>query len=205
MTLLPRLVFLHLDRSGGTSIINALRQIYESRGQTFKRTDTPVYGETDCYAGHFPFERVTHFANYLAVTVLRDPADRELSWLNKCATNPFTSLHQQLRVRTAQRDMDQYIRVLVNDGLYASRYTAGQCTLENAYCVLSSLDLVGVTSRLDEFYARLVKLLDVNDAPPLSRSNVSTNTFSWTPDQRQLVRSKLSDDRAIYLHALKLL
>lgn len=202
---LPSLLFLHLDRTGGTSIINALRAIYERDGQTFIRTDAPVYGEYDCVAGHFPFTAVSHFVNYLAISVLRHPVERELSMLNKCASTANLSLSQSVRLYAARVDMDNYIETFIHDGFYVSRYASGPLGMDSALATLDALDLVGVTQHLDKFYEFLLKFLNLDplDSPPLAHEN-SSSGFEWTPDQRQRVLSRLPTDRALYLHALSL-
>lgn len=201
---LPPLYFLHLDRCGGTSVINWLHRVATNSGQFHLRTDTPAtcLPGFDIISGHFPLSSIIHLPQRLLITTLRDPVDRELSVLNKCAVTEPHSIESRLRLRIATRSIDEYIHTFIHDGLYASRYAIGPRTVASACSALSAFDLVGVTERLPAFFTQLATLLHCTSPP--THDNTSPPHFTFTTAQRALITSRLPDNHTIYNHALTL-
>jgi hypothetical protein len=200
-----KLIFLHVPKSAGTSLRKVLGDI--SPPNKYYNCDTPLLhpGGFEVIAGHFTWRQVCTFCGFKVITVLRDPVDAELSFLNWVDTQlkhgGETSIEYRARHRIAERSMDRYIECCAQDGKVTEIFSDGSGQWNKLCGVIESMDLVGFTDKMETFASRLSEMTGKEIHLPIL--NKSEKRFELNLVQRLKMREALRNDVAFVEHAHK--
>jgi len=182
----PLLVFIHVEKTGGTSLWDALTRAKGWRvaphGLAYLPSLTLGFlNQYDCIAGHFTYQEAAALPRHpkKMLTMLRDPADRLISFyrfhrahdLNDSSTAMVRLAHRlsptdffrHPDIASSHRIFNSYVHCFA--GLPA---TPAQCDdramrrpVERSLEILSSLDAIGITERMEDS----VRLFRSDDLP----------------------------------------
>lgn len=220
----PKILFLHLPKTAGSALRELFAKQYGGHRVTLplptQRLDEALirYADYDVISGHFHPEHGTHLpADRLALTVLRDPIERFLSYYNFRKYDVSNGL---VDPRVRRLPLDAYVESL-GDGdireLNAQThmlYPLGTDAMHvlpwperavAAQRALDALDLVGVHAEIDDFVAMLGARLGWPAGVQLERVNVTQRRDESPLSQasRRRLDEILAPDLAVYEHALK--
>jgi hypothetical protein len=182
MTVEARLYFLHIPKTGGTTLRLLLEQelssdeIYPFRNS--KSAKSPV--QEELVSGHFLYafckKLDPNFDQAFKVTILRDPIERYLSFLRakKKADESLPDLESVLKLRLIPNG--KYHQGLIDNALCrqlaVNPHLRGQALLESAKKTLHTLDCVIFFDHFEEevidLFARLGILKHRQDIPKLN-------------------------------------
>ena len=219
-------VFLHVFKTGGTSLQHWLAEHYESRfvptnpisfRDQLASDDSFIRGH-DLIAGHMSAREALRFSDsHMTFTVLRHPEAQLMSAIWHLATHQptggleherFTSASISQLTETAEAFADraqgaQWLffaprRVNVSDPNL--RRDATKAALE----ALEKIDVVGVTERMPETFRLFANRLQI--APPQQQPhyrNADAGRSGLTPELREILKHHLEIDQKLYDAAVR--
>jgi len=197
---LPRLVFLHLPRTGGTALAKDIllpnfprsqwcHVNYGSDGRPQGGADDPLqWGPARRHrirllAGHMPLELTQRFPGpFESVTMLRNPVERTVSDYYHCRQNPANPAHEVARNLSLVEFVEQgyglthncYTRWLSNAS-YGTRFSTEGEMLQAARATLAAFTLIGITEEFDISVRRICERYRLTQGP-LSTENRNVAT-----------------------------
>lgn len=179
-----------------------LRGIYPALIE-FKGTETPLIAPyADCICGHLSFQQIQNLYNYKIITLLRDPVNCEVSYINWVARTErdgMLSVRNKRLLSIARRNLDHYIECAVHDNVMLNIFQSDE-SLQSAKDTLAALDLVGFTESLGVFEDKLSVLLRATCFLP--EVNVTgIKEFNFTAAQREQIAARKTNDLALYHYA----
>lgn len=182
-----RLIFIHIQKTGGSSIEHALRQLdpgigshlYEDRRHIPAREFSRMVPR-EVWEGGFKFAFV------------RNPWDRLVSWHCMCLQNPPTNAFQRA-VRERHADFADFIRCAGDPDLARVRMPQADYLCDGDGALL--VDFVGRFERLEEDFARL-GLPASGMLPRLNTSRHDDYRRYYTDELREIVAERFARDCA---------
>jgi hypothetical protein len=182
----PRFFFVHIQKAGGTSLWQRLMRQFDPQAMYPDRSDGDAYADSpqisvarllerweqrraqiEIIAGHFPLSTVELLgAEFVTMTVLREPVERTISQLRRFQTRPearelsLESIYERM-VRTVSRNHMVKMFSLTADEVAASAlaktwpmlmsvdFTPQR--LARAKEQIARVDVLGLQDRLEEF------------------------------------------------------
>lgn len=213
----PPLVFVHLPKTGGTTLNHVLMRNYRFRCDAYGPNFFPRYypdefvslvrppGYDDTkrpvlFTGHIDLanELLRYMpVRYVAITMLRDPVERIVSHFRNHSTRKNAPLHAEIR---AGLKLPDYFRRF--QSALPPQYVVFSPEKPNARDALSNLQsrisLFGLQPRFGEFVALLSSLVGLPDVGYRSLNVTAQNAVD--PPQRQIdeLRSLLAEDVIFY-------
>jgi hypothetical protein len=188
------LVFLHIEKTGGTSLHHALTSREEIAVSPNRLAHIPsltlgFLNQYDCISGHFTYQEALALPRHpkCIVTMLRNPADRLISFYRFHRAHGEESDNPVARIAVAHSAVDffrhpeiigshrvfnSYVHNLVGLPAHPQRCTAEameEATLRSLD-ILASLDAVGIVERMGES-ERLFRAVVDPAMPPVARLN----------------------------------
>ena len=221
----PRIVFLHLPRTGGTALAKDILFLNFPRSRwchvNYSRDLTPLGGADDplqwaeskrgrvlVMAGHMPFgiaERFPGPSEY--VTLLRDPISRTVSDYHYCRENPSNPAYPVARklslIEFVERGYglthDCYTRWLSN-ATYGSEFANDGEMLRAAQTNLASFAVVGITERFDESVRRICERYRLHRRPlsAVNRNEATPSGAEITAEERCVIVRYNALDQVLY-------
>lgn len=178
----PLLVFLHVEKTGGTSLLDALTRGRDMRVAPHGLAHLPsltlgFLNQYDCIGGHFSFQEAAALPRHpkKMLTMLRQPADRLISFYRfhrahgeDGGANPLVRLAHDLSpadffrhpdVRGSHRVFNAYVHCFAGLPGHPDHVTAEAMrrALQRSMEIISTFDAVGITERMEES-ARLFQI-----------------------------------------------
>jgi hypothetical protein len=224
MTNSERYLFVHVPKTGGTSLLHVFRSILGPQavspaiGAHFDEIDVPAIAAYRMIVGHFRFDQIRHFPGRRLLTFLRDPVDMVLSkyYFYRASDeihHPDIALCHRHTLEELLERGGMETRFLRN--CYVRQFAAtapaidipGGADLKLAAERLASCDFVGLLAEL----ADAMDLMSYTFAwPPVNavpESNVTSKRKSVAELGRDIVRKIESQnelDRELYRYAVNL-
>lgn len=224
------LIFIHLMKTGGTSLFQALHRKYpeeqifhyvpRQEGQRLadlKSLDPEHKAQLKFIHGHARFGFHQHLqqpSRY--ITMLREPVSRVVSLYYFIHQNPQREMPEDERCPTLEHYLEKPLKAFDNAqtraiaGIVSSEFKAGHCTtelLDIAKKNLASFLMVGITERFDESIVILKRVLDLE-----SVFYARTNENPKRPKVREISSENIEKikhynqlDLALYAYANELL
>jgi glycosyltransferase involved in cell wall biosynthesis len=221
------LVFVHVPRTGGTSVVsaieaaydpNAVLRIYDGPGVAAELLAQLTGREKEslrAVVGHIAYGAHEHLPGARYVTFVRDPVERVISHYNFVRTHPELPGHD--RALDGITSLEEYVTAsphayLVNNGM--TRLLGGELsrpgvpptteTLARAKRNLDGFAFVGVQERFDE---SMQQLADVFGWPPIApvRENAGIDRptrADLPPATVELIEARNQLDIALYEHVI---
>jgi Sulfotransferase family len=221
MSELPRITFVHVPKTAGNSVLNALKSIYnENDVSPFiyeGRTDIAGWPQFRLIAGHMGFAFAKKFGTEM-ITVVRDPLERTVSLYNFWRTGR-TKMREVLKNMTLEDFLkSENEGIVVNrdntqtwqlaHSLVAKRQResglSGDALLERAFKNLEKIAVVGATERLDQLSLRFSTAFNV-ELPPLAHANKTRSRLpaaELSAEAQELIAKCTALDRRLYEHIL---
>jgi len=222
---IPRLVFLHLPRTGGTALAKDVLFPNFPRSSwchvNYGRDLEPVDGADDplrwtesrrgrvrLLAGHMPVDFARHFPGQSEyVTLLRDPIARTISDYYHCRENPTNPAHEAARKHSLIEFVERgrglthncYAHWLSN-AVYGTVYETDDEMLEAARKNLRTFTFVGITELFDASVRRICERYDLTPHQ-LSRRNRNDATprgSDVSAAARRVIRRYNELDQVLY-------
>jgi hypothetical protein len=207
----PRIVFLHLPRTGGTALVKDILFAHFPRSRwchvNYAPDMQPLSGAHDplawpawrrkrvgIVAGHMPFGFAKHFPGRSEyITLLRDPISRAVSDYHFCRKNPSNPAHEAATALSLREFVGRgygssqncYARWLSN-AVFGAKFHKEDDMLREAMHNLSHFSFIGITELFDLSVARLCQKYGL--AP---RANSEVNRNAATPEARSLTAEEL--------------
>lgn len=188
-----KLLFLHLEKTGGTSIVNGLRQA----GLSVTVTEDPQLSmSADVIAGHFSAREILAFDGRATFTVLRDPTERATSYLQSLYRRQghlqfeHNGMLELLKARPslAAAQLKPY---------YLNKLSDHTRTVASCVRTILAFDHVGFTHKLEDTWLWLEKTLG-RPLPRLPRDNKSDLQIELTKAYLCALYPAQAEDYAIY-------
>lgn len=218
----PRVVFIHIPKTGGTSIISYMKEYVGSKGsgqtvryEDFLEQDIEVFAEKASHArfvmGHMPWTafELCRDKDTFSFAVLRDPYDR-LRSLYYYIVNLPASYERASEINDMQRmSLDEFLsssdpRVRFYTDNYIARQFAGSLQdladteadrsgmAKTAIRNLSSIDVVGFNDTLNATLAEVAKAAGL--PPPPNGRKVNVTSSLATSDKKKAEASRPFND-----------
>jgi galactose-3-O-sulfotransferase len=225
----PRLIFVHIPKTGGTSLVAAIESQYGSKHvarlylggfgipvDEFLQWSQRRLRRVRAVTGHYEFGLAAHLpdpSTYL--TVLRDPVDRVVSHYHYVLTEPtLIELHEahgshaSLEAHVARSPLRHLInnaqtRQLGGDVLDPGRPPTAADLSTAMRRIDEDFAVVGLQERLDESLAlmRVVFGWDEHTLPHLNVTSARPSVTDLDPEIRGVVLEHNQLDAALYEHA----
>lgn len=195
-----RLVFLHIPRSGGTTVHELLHGVMverfgegavcPARFDDLRGWSLPAMARHRLFSGHFTLTTIRRIPDpKVSILILRDPRKRVVSqYQHARAHRPevlagnmrwFAELANELSLEQFLNDSrvsglvdNPAVRQLCGFDLDSDQSISDQSDLlERAFRNLGCFDLIGITEEIESFADRLEQLLDVQFDRPIDRRN----------------------------------
>ena len=213
---LQPVVFIHIPKTAGTTVIFGLRRAFDGRGafrvQRHNDQDLAALAADRAlcvYTGHVPYARMrAAFAatarRPVFVTVLRDPIDRILSAYSYAREKPLEQWHAMAMAH----DIDAFVAVMKKK---EPQYLVGKqcrfvCPLgspkaESAFAsIKENFALVGLQENLDSFFLSLETLVGHSLARPKARNQTASRVTreNLSPKTLAILEKTTEQDRRLY-------
>lgn len=236
----PLLVFIHIEKTGGTSLLDALTRNRAMHVAPHGLSHLPsltlgFLNQYDCISGHFTFQEAAALPRHpkKMLTMLRDPVDRLISLYRfhrahgiAARDNPMVQLAHDLSpvaffrhdaIRTSHRVFNTYVHTLA--GLPGRPDACAAAAMREAtrrsLDILSSLDAVGITERIEDsvrlFRSRVdptleaIDALNRTDGLDLAEGFRRVDPTPMTEELAEVIEPLVRYDRVVYAHADDLL
>lgn len=219
-----KLAFFHLPKTGGTSLDSALRSIL-SVSPPFYPNDPLSAGKVaeldgfDVVSGHLSYvDFAAHFSARQAITIMRDPVDRCLSWYWFCR-NQVKDAGEWERITAAKTlSPEDYFRlpdavIFHNCVNSQSRQLGGHrgafeddptAVFDQARRMLDRMLWIGFTESLQADVAQLRSSPGFERLPALARLNSAVWDNPPSSSLREQIAARNKLDVLLYEHALGL-
>jgi len=216
----PLLVFIHVEKTGGTSLLDALTRGKDMRVAPHGLSHLPsmtlgFLNQYDCIAGHFTYQEAAALPRHpkRMLTMLRDPAERLISLYRfhrahgpEARDNVMVRLAHDLSpidffrhpaIATSHRVFNSYVHNLAGLPGHPSRCTEAAMTdaTERSLRILLSLDAVGITERMKDsvrlFRNRIDPLLSPVDM--LNRTDGLDRAAGYRPVDPVVAKGELEE------------
>lgn len=218
------LLFLHLPKTAGTALRNLfVRQLGEanvSRALNMRLDEALVrYADLDAICGHLYPEQAQRLpSNRIAITVLRDPIDRFLSYFYFLK---FDAQSNTIDQRIRYMEVDQFVDEMKNGSVdelnlqTSLLYPLGTESLAmlswpervaSARRALDRIDYVGIHGEIDDFVCMISARMGWPGESALDRVNVTSRrmtTDQLAPATRKKLEDLLQHDVLVYEHAVE--
>jgi hypothetical protein len=220
----PKILFLHIPGSAGTSLTSALERLASPRLTVTDVEDPPSGLAEDTLApyrlitGHFYAHQteVTLFEPFLKITVLRDPLERFISCYNvarQAARSNTASMSERYAAEVSAFeyfmspagvvDRQAQLYVLGLDSQQVPEASRQAQLLERARERLETM-VVAVTPKLSEVVARLYALFGATgpaEVPTVNATPPAHGTAAVSEEEVAMMRRILAADYALYAAA----
>jgi hypothetical protein len=225
---MPRIVFLHLPRTGGTALAKDIlfpnfprtRWCHVNYSHDLKPqggADDPLrWSEAKrrrirLLAGHMPLELVHHLPGPSeSVTLLRDPVSRTISDYHYCHRNPTNPAHEMARKLSLIQFVERgyglshncYARWLSNAS-YGTLFSTEPEMLQAARKNLATFTLVGITEWFDMSARRICERYQLSQGPlsAVNRNDATPHGNDISAEERRVIIRHNELDRLIYEEA----
>jgi hypothetical protein len=213
------LFFLHIPKTAGTSVYNALHQMAPGRvawysGPTDTLTrflSTPgIRGSVTIYGGHFGYKQIRGFLapGDKIFSVIREPVERVLSTYNHVAVrDPTHPLHEQLKnlsIIEAAKASSLFRMEISNRQCF---YLSGTTIFEDTRQVVIDGNIqVYTTSQLGLLISHMAAACGVSDPPEIGSHNVAEDDYKAraTAEEIELINQLNWEDCKLYAHFSKI-
>jgi len=221
----PMLVFLHIEKTGGTSLLDALARHEGMRVAPHGLAHLPsltlgFLNQYDCIGGHFSYQEAVALPRHpkKILTVLRDPVDRLISFYRfhlahgeEARDNPVVRLAHELsaadffrhpEIAGSHRTFNTYVHSFAGlpaPDQFGSADAMGEA-LDRTLEIISSLDAVGITERMPESERLFRETTDIPMAP-IAKLN-KTDGRGGQDSFRQVAPVALTDELADVIEPL---
>jgi len=224
----PRIVFLHLPRTGGTALAKDIlfpnfprsSRSHVNYGHDLKPqagADDPLrWSEAKrrrirLLAGHMPLGLPQHFPGPSEfVTLLRDPVPRTISDYYYCHRNPTNPAHEMARKLSLIQFVERgyglshncYARWLSNAS-YGTHFSTEHEMLHAARKNLTTFTLVGITEWFDISVRRICERYQLTQGPlsAVNRNDATPHGNDISGEERRVIIRHNELDRLIYEEA----
>ena len=208
--MLPRILFVHVPKTGGYALWSALSAVYGSQNsirfgspeeyEIFKRMTPFEFSRYRLITGHLslPDFLAKGIENWTPIAITRDPLDRLLS------------AYYYVRGWDEHPDHDEYMRMSLDDyvsfcergsGAPQAWSLAGVETLKDALPWLERYKILAPYDKFQEATAAIANL--VGSPLHVDRVNVTTKPVTYeffSPSQSSRLRTHLAEDVALHLY-----
>lgn len=209
-----KIVFIHIPKTGGTTVASLLRQIYSKTHKVYRESldmhndnntmcsighpDYKVnhiykdYEDVDIIMGHFKKTKYLH-TGYPMITWLRDPVERVISNYQQ----------QTTKWGRALKNAPTYYKMVSDHTLRSYARVWNQ--LQWWYCDGSIDDFlfVGICERFDESIVKLGKVLGVEFPKEIPRENPTKKKLKVSKGVKREMVKHLEKDYILYNQALE--
>jgi hypothetical protein len=214
----PPLVFIHVPKTGGTTINHILMRNFRYRLDAYGSSFFPRYFPNEFIALVHPrlpddtrrpvfFTGHIDIANeifrympvaYLAITVLRDPMTRIVSHYRAESTLPNSPIGAE--IRSGKMSLPDFFRRLYPPyQLQHEIFAPTSCDVGEALQnIESKVSLFGLQERFDEFAVMLAVLLGLPDVVHAPLNATSADAAPLPPSEIDEMRGLLNDELAFY-------
>lgn len=213
----PVTIFLHLPKTGGTTLFNWLAESYLSMGgRGLQVSDPHVYtleelSKFDLIGGHFNYQTAIALPRRWKkiITCFRDPMDRLISLYRYYRTHPDrNSSNPQVRAAQVMSAEDFFTckeirESIATENCYLHTFSDSQDNgaspiqrremLKRVFDRLTSLDEIVFTDQMDKSAVKLAKILNFTSPAVLKKENVTDDVHGMHLkfDDANVVKSKL--------------
>lgn len=199
--MLPRLLFVHVPKTGGIALFDALERAYGSEN-SLRIDNLPdpsaataeVLQRHRLVSGHatFPELLALGLADYLPVSVVRDPVERSISSYHYARSMPDHPLYAEF-IQLSPEDWTRRMETFPPRHRHL-HHLAGATTLADAKATLERYALIFPYEQMVAGTARLSEMLGC--PLTLQRLNVTdrSGTVEFSDAQRGRIRAGLSED-----------
>jgi Sulfotransferase family len=213
----PPLVFIHVPKTGGTTLNNILMKNFRYRLDSYGRSFFPRYfpdefvslvgppGPDDTrrpvfFTGHVDIENdVLRYmpVSYVAITMLRDPIQRITSHYRGESTLPDSPIGDDIRSGKLTV-LDFFRRLYPPYQLQHEIFAPQSHDIEEALHKLESISLFGLQERFDEFVLLLSELLGLPDVVHMPVNRTAVDAVAVTASQVDELRGLLAEETKFY-------
>ncbi len=214
-----KFVFLHIEKTAGTSLVSYFKDIFGEDNFLYVRPDElkklkeeGVLDEKRMIAGHFGYRDIEKFMpDRKVITFLRDPIKRLESFYNYVKTMPETK--DIITTASRRLDIDGFLddckrrddRRFVN-GMTFKLASDGPCSLETALENLENIDFIGLQENFNESINMMAEKFDWPKIESAPRVNVTKGKEKkdFSEDTMNTLKSLNNHDRIIYQNGKKI-
>ena len=221
----PRIVFLHLPRTGGTALVKDIffanfprsRLCHVNYGADMQAIDGahdplawPAWRRkrVGFLGGHMPFGFAKHFPGRSEyITLLRDPISRTVSDYHFCRNNPSNPAYEAATALSLREFVERgfassrncYARWLSN-AVFGAKFHNQDEMLREALHNLAHFSVIGITELFDLSVARLCQKygLAARAYSVDGRNAATPEARSMTPKELEVLREANTLDQVIY-------
>jgi hypothetical protein len=195
MNKLPRFIFVHIIKTGGTTLREVIKKIYGSKyllDRSWKRNKkSRIYvPETSKYPedykkfyvihGHFTAKKYSHLKKWKMITFLRNPIERIISHFSSWSGNYKKDI-----------SIIEFAKIYANHMTYI---TGGN---------LDQFDFIGLTEYYDESIKQLQKTLSLKFPNQYPYKNKTPKKVKITKKQKRIIVDLNREDIALYEKVLR--